>query len=82
MAVSSPVVRYWPIHPASTAVTVQKDRPEAMMHRSRVIATKPADMRRIRPVRVTPQNQRDAPLAYAGALDEKLTDIAQSLEIS
>jgi hypothetical protein len=34
--------------------------------------------RRLRPVRVALQNQRDALLAFAGVLDNKLADIAQS----
>jgi hypothetical protein len=36
----------------------------------------PGDARRIRPVRVALQNQRDALLAFAGVLDGKLTAIA------
>ncbi|MGI4943270.1 MAG: hypothetical protein ACRYHQ_22365 [Janthinobacterium lividum] len=36
----------------------------------------PADARRIRPVRVALQNQRDALLAFAGVLNGKLADIA------
>jgi len=32
--------------------------------------------RRLRPVRVALQNQRDDLLAFAGVLDEKLADIA------
>jgi len=36
------------------------------------------DARRIRPVRVALQNQRDALLAFAGVLDAKLADIAQT----
>jgi len=35
------------------------------------------DARRIRPVRVALQNQRDTLLAFAGVLDDKLADIAQ-----
>ncbi len=35
-------------------------------------------LRRIRPVRVALQNQRDDLLAFAGVLDEKLTAIAQA----
>ncbi len=38
----------------------------------------PGDARRIRPVRVALQNQRDTLLAFAGALDAKLADIAQA----
>jgi len=37
----------------------------------------PEDARRIRPVRVALQNQRDTLLAFAGVLDAKLADIAQ-----
>ena len=37
----------------------------------------PADARRIRPVRVALQNQRDTLLAFAGVLDGKLAAIAQ-----
>ncbi len=36
------------------------------------------DLRRIRPVRVALQNQRDTLLAFAGVLDQKLADIAQT----
>jgi len=36
------------------------------------------DARRIRPVRVALQNQRDTLLAFAGVLDAKLADIAQA----
>jgi len=42
----------------------------------------PGDARRIRPVRVALQNQRDSLLAFAGVLDAKLTDIAQAHGIS
>jgi len=38
----------------------------------------PKDARRIRPVRVALQNQRDDLLAFAGVLDEKLAGIAQA----
>lgn len=38
--------------------------------------------RRIRPVRVALQNQRDALLAFAGVLDGKLADIAQTHAIA
>jgi hypothetical protein len=41
-----------------------------------------ADARRIRPVRVALQNQRDGLLAFAGVLDEKLIIIAQARELS
>jgi hypothetical protein len=39
------------------------------------------DVRRIRPLRVALQNQRDDLLAFAGVLDEKLATIAQTHEI-
>jgi hypothetical protein len=42
----------------------------------------PEDARRIRPVRVALQNQRDDLLAFAGVLDEKLAAIAQLHDIS
>ncbi len=42
----------------------------------------PGDARRIRPVRVALQNQRDDLLAFAGVLDQKLADIAQAHAIS
>jgi len=42
----------------------------------------PEDARRIRPVRVALQNQRDDLLAFAGVLDAKLADIAQAHGIS
>ena len=42
----------------------------------------PEDPRRIRPVRVALQNQRDDLLAFAGILDEKLAAIAQANQIS
>jgi len=42
----------------------------------------PRDTRRIRPVRVALQNQRDTLLAFAGVLDQKLADIAQAYAIS
>jgi hypothetical protein len=42
----------------------------------------PEDARRIRPVRVALQNQRDDLLAFAGMLDEKLAAIAQANHIS
>jgi len=41
-------------------------------------AREPEDMRRIRPVRVALQNQRDTLLAFAGVLDDKLADIARA----
>ncbi len=40
------------------------------------------DARRIRPVRVALQNQRDDLLAFAGVLDEKLATIAQAADVS
>src|SRR3954465_8390341 len=42
----------------------------------------PADERRIRPVRIALQNQRDDLLAFAGVLDEKLAAIARAHDIS
>ena len=42
----------------------------------------PEDARRIRPVRVALQNQRDDLLAFAGVLDNKLADIARVHAIS
>ncbi len=42
----------------------------------------PGALRRIRPVRVALQNQRDALLAFAGVLDGKLADIAQTHAIA
>ena len=42
----------------------------------------PADARRIRPVRVALQNQRDALLAFAGVLDGKLAAIAHAHAIA
>jgi hypothetical protein len=42
----------------------------------------PDDVRRIRPVRVALQNQRDDLLAFAGVLDAKLVDIAQTHRIA
>jgi len=45
-------------------------------------AREPRDTRRIHPVRVTLQNQRDDLLAFAGVLDDKLTDVARALAIA
>ncbi len=45
-------------------------------------AREPEDARRIRPVRVALQNQRDDLLAFAGVLDAKLAAIAQAHAIS
>ncbi len=45
-------------------------------------AREPEDTRRIRPVRVALQNQRDDLLAFAGVLDNKLADIAQAHAIA
>jgi len=45
-------------------------------------AREPGDARRIRPVRVALQNQRDTLLAFAGVLDAKLADIAQAHAIA
>jgi len=42
----------------------------------------PGNARRIRPVRVALQNQRDTLLAFAGVLDAKLADIAQTHAIA
>ncbi len=42
----------------------------------------PRDVRRIRPMRVALQNQRDALLAFAGVLDAKLAAIAQAHAIA
>ncbi len=43
---------------------------------------KPGDARRIYPVRVALQNQRDTLLAFAGVPDDKLADIAQANAIA
>ena len=45
-------------------------------------AREPEDARRIRPVRVALQNQRDALLAFAGVLDGKLAAVAQTHAIA
>jgi len=45
-------------------------------------AREPEDTRRIRPVRVALQNQRDGLLAFAGVLDAKLADIAHAHAIA
>jgi len=45
-------------------------------------AREPGDARRIRPVRVALQNQRDTLLAFAGVLDDKLAAIACAHAIS
>jgi len=45
-------------------------------------AREPEDTRRIRPVRVALQNQRDDLLAFAGVLDDKLAAIARTHAIS
>ncbi len=43
-----------------------------------LVAREPEDPRRIRPVRVALQNQRDDLLAFAGVLDDKLAAIARA----
>jgi hypothetical protein len=43
-----------------------------------LVKREPQDVRRIRPLRVALQNQRDDLLAFAGVLDAKLADIAQA----
>jgi hypothetical protein len=45
-------------------------------------AREPEDPRRIRPVRVALQNQRDQLLAFAGVLDAKLAEIARAHAVS
>jgi len=45
-------------------------------------AREPEDTRRIRPVRVALQNQRDTLLAFAGVLGDKLADVAYAHTIS
>jgi hypothetical protein len=45
-------------------------------------AREPLDERRIRPVRIALQNQRDDLLAFAGVLDEKLDDLARDHHLS
>ncbi|MFM0148739.1 hypothetical protein [Paraburkholderia sp. RL18-085-BIA-A] len=47
-----------------------------------LLARESQDARRIRPVRVALQNQRDDLLAFAGVLDEKLAAIAQAGNVS
>src|ERR1700723_1681946 len=47
-----------------------------------LVRREPEDARRIRPVRVALQNQRDDLLAFAGILDTKLAAIAQANHIS
>ena len=47
-----------------------------------LVCREPEDVRRIRPVRVALQNQRDDLLAFAGVLDGKLAAIAQSQGIA
>jgi hypothetical protein len=46
------------------------------------MAREPEDPRRIRPVRVALQNQRDDLLAFAGVLDAELAAIARAHAIS
>src|SRR3954471_4628423 len=47
-----------------------------------LMAREPEDARRIRPVRVALQNQRDGLLAFAGVLDAELASIARAHAIS
>ena len=47
-----------------------------------LVAREPEDPRRIRPVRVALQNQRDDLLAFAGVLDDKLAAIARAHAIA
>src|ERR1700759_3871678 len=47
-----------------------------------LVKREPQDVRRIRPLRVALQNQRDDLLAFAGVLDAKLAGIAQTLVIA
>ena len=47
-----------------------------------LLARESHDARRIRPVRIALQNQRDDLLAFAGVLDEKLAAIAQAANVS
>ncbi len=47
-----------------------------------LVRREPGDLRRIRPVRVALQHQRDALLAFAGVLDGKLAAIAQTHAIA
>ncbi len=47
-----------------------------------LVAREPEDPRRIRPVHVALQNQRDTLLAFAGVLDAKLADIARAHAVS
>jgi len=47
-----------------------------------LVRREPEDPRRIRPLRVALQNQRDSVLAFAGVLDAKLTAIAQAHAIA
>ena len=47
-----------------------------------LVRREPADPRRIRPLRVSLQNQRDNLLAFAGVLDAKLAAIAQAHAIA
>ena len=47
-----------------------------------LVQREPADVRRIDPVRVALQNQRDDLLAFAGVLDDKLAGIARQHGIS
>lgn len=46
-----------------------------------LVRSESVDSRRIRPVRIALQNQRDDLLAFAGVLDDKLSMIAQSHEL-
>jgi hypothetical protein len=46
-----------------------------------LVQREPEDVRRIRPLRIALQNQRDDLLAFAGVLDQKLAYIAQTHEI-
>jgi len=47
-----------------------------------LVRREPGDARRIRPVRIALQNQRDDLLAFAGVLDDKLAAIAQAHAIA
>ena len=62
----------WPGRALATRQVLFDFIVEELAHRE------PEDVRRIRPLRVALQNQRDDLLAFAGVLDAKLADIAQA----
>jgi hypothetical protein len=73
-------LRHDVLAPAGPALATRRELFDFLV--AELARREPEDPRRIRPVRVALQNQRDDLLAFAGILDDKLADVARALAIA